>query len=137
MGEGGGYGGGDGIRHYVPHVFVVVLHTRHLPPSSFEISRSIIRVLLLLEDSGLGGGGGRGRGGVLRNKENTYFEKCGTRALIREWARTQDTTVLKNLGENTSTTSLYYNDVVPPTINLYIDKHFRLMQGRGILSTSM
>ena len=29
-----------GIRHYVPHVFVVILHARHLPHSSFEISRN-------------------------------------------------------------------------------------------------
>ena len=38
----GGGGGchGDGIRHYVPYVFVVVLYARHLPHSPFEIPRN-------------------------------------------------------------------------------------------------
>ena len=72
----GGGGGGDGIRHYVPHVFVVVLHARHLPPSPFEISRKRHKSITFVSNLHPpcmqearywkiavwgGGGGGRGR----------------------------------------------------------------------------
>ena len=60
-----------------------------------------------IEDSCLGGGGGLGN-------KNTSSEKCGTRALIQEWALARDTTVLQNLA-----IFIIQKDVVPPVINFH------------------